>query len=65
MRKVNGRLERWEQIKRYTILDSELTLADGILTPSLKVRRDEVRAVYGPVIEAMYSDTSTSDLVAG
>lgn len=56
MRKVNSRLERWEQIKRYTILPSELSLADGTLTPSLKVRRDEVNAVYADEINAMYAD---------
>ena len=63
MRRVNDRLERWEQIKRYTILDSELTLAEGTLTPSLKVRRGEVYAAYADAIEAMYADDSRSDLV--
>lgn len=63
MRRVNDRLERWEQIKRYTILDSELTLAEGTLTPSLKVRRSEVYSAYADVIEAMYADESQSDLV--
>lgn len=63
VRKVNDRLERWEQIKRYTILDSELSLADGTLTPSLKVRRDEVTASYFDAIEAMYADGSRSDLI--
>ena len=63
MRRVNDRLERWEQIKRYTILDSELTLAEGMLTPSLKVRRGEVYTAYADVIEAMYADDSRSDLV--
>lgn len=63
MRRANGRLERWEQVKRYTILDSELTLAEGTLTPSLKVRRGEVRETYAEAIEAMYADESVSDLV--
>ncbi|WP_341728730.1 long-chain fatty acid--CoA ligase [Brooklawnia sp.] len=64
MRKVNARLERWEQIKRYTILPAELSLADGTLTPSLKVRRDEVNSVYADAIEAMYADDAPmSDLV--
>ncbi|GAA2183319.1 long-chain fatty acid--CoA ligase [Brooklawnia cerclae] len=64
MRRVNGRLERWEQIKRYAILDHELSLADGTLTPNLKVRREPVRQKYEDVIEAMYADESTSDLVS-
>ena len=64
MRVVNDRLERWEQIKRYTILPHELTLADGTLTPSLKVRRAAVYERYASEIEAMYSDESRSDLTA-
>lgn len=63
MRRANSRLERWEQVKRYTILDSELTLAEGTLTPSLKVRRGEVRVTYSELIEQMYNDESRSDLV--
>jgi len=64
MRKVNTRLERWEQIKRYTILPAELSMADGTLTPSLKVRRDEVNSAYADAINAMYADDAPmSDLV--
>ncbi|MGI5952136.1 MAG: AMP-dependent synthetase/ligase [Brooklawnia sp.] len=64
MRKANSHLDRWEQIKRYTILDSELTLAEGTLTPSLKVRRAEVNKEYTAQIEAMYEDGELSDLEA-
>lgn len=64
MRKANRRLERWEQVKRFTILDGELSLAEGTLTPSLKVRRDEVRKVYAGQIEAMYADDPSTG-VAG
>lgn len=62
MRKANSHLERWEQVKKYTILDSELSLADGTLTPSLKIRRDEVRKHYGDLIEAMYDKEPSDDL---
>lgn len=64
VRKTNAKLERWEQIKRYTILPAELSMADGTLTPSLKVRRDAVNDTYADQIEAMYDDDAPrSDLV--
>lgn len=63
MRKVNQNLERWEQIKRYHILDHEFSLAEGTLTPSLKVRRHMVDKAYHSLIEEMYNDHSHSDLV--
>lgn len=63
MRKVNANLERWEQIKRYRLLDKELSLAEGTLTPSLKVRRHMVSRLYQDLIDQMYADRSHSDLV--
>src|SRR5206468_4721705 len=36
---LNERLNRWETIKRFVLLDREFTIVDGELTPSLKLRR--------------------------
>jgi long-chain acyl-CoA synthetase len=47
-------LARFEQIKRFTLLDRELSQDDGDLTPTLKVRRKIIAAKFAPAIEAMY-----------
>ena len=39
---LNVNLNRWEQIKKFTILDHDLTIEEGDLTPSLKLRRKAV-----------------------
>ncbi len=51
---VNTRLNRWETVKTFRILDHDLTVEDGELTPSLKVRRKAVAERYADLIAAMY-----------
>ena len=51
---VNGRLNRWETIKDFRILDHDLTVDDGELTPSMKVRRKVLESRYRPLLDSMY-----------
>ncbi len=52
--RLNADLNRWETIKKFTLLERELTVADGELTPSLKVRRKIVEEAYRDRLDAMY-----------
>jgi long-chain acyl-CoA synthetase len=47
---------RYEQIRRFTLLDREFTMGDGEVTPSLKIKRKVVADRYRDLIEAMYRD---------
>jgi long-chain acyl-CoA synthetase len=51
---VNARLNRWETLKTFRILGRDLTVEEGELTPSLKVRRKVVEQRYAAVIAEMY-----------
>ncbi len=51
---VNADLARFEQIKRFRVLPRPLSVDDGQLTPTLKVKRRVVAAEYGTLIEDMY-----------
>jgi long-chain acyl-CoA synthetase len=54
---LNTEMARVEQIKRFTILPRELSIAEGELTPTLKVKRNVVTAHFEAEIEAMYADS--------
>jgi long-chain acyl-CoA synthetase len=51
---VNAQLASYAQVKRFTVLPGDFTQDGGELTPTLKVKRRDVRAKYADVIESMY-----------
>lgn len=51
---VNRELASFEQVKRFAVLPEDFTLDNGLLTPSLKVKRREVERRYGALIEGLY-----------
>ncbi|WP_106848038.1 long-chain fatty acid--CoA ligase [Blastococcus sp. Marseille-P5729] len=53
---LNSGLNRWETIKKFVILDRDLTVEDGDLTPSLKLKRRVVAKKYQAEIDALYKD---------
>ena len=52
---LNAGLNRWEQIKKFTILGSDLSIENGELTPSLKVKRKVVTERYKKELDAHYA----------
>ncbi len=53
---LNKRLNRWETIKKWILLDRDLTVESGELTPSMKVKRKVVEDNYREQIDALYSE---------
>jgi long-chain acyl-CoA synthetase len=51
---LNGRLNRWETVKDFRILDRDLSVEEGELTPSLKIKRRVVETKYKPLLDSMY-----------
>jgi long-chain acyl-CoA synthetase len=52
---LNGRVNRWESIKKWIILDHDLTVESGELTPSMKVKRKVVEENYKAEIDKLYA----------
>jgi len=51
---LNAGLNRWETIKKFTILERDLTVESGEMTPSLKLKRKHVETTYGELLDKMY-----------
>ncbi|MBE7323681.1 long-chain fatty acid--CoA ligase [Nocardioides sp. Y6] len=54
VQETNSQLNRWETIKKWRMLDHDLTIESGELTPSMKVKRNVVQANYQDLIDSMY-----------
>jgi long-chain acyl-CoA synthetase len=53
---VNAKLARIEQVKRFAILEHDLTQAGGELTPTLKVKRATVYGKYAGLFDGLYAE---------
>jgi len=52
---INKQLPRFETVKNFRLLENELTVESGDLTPTQKVRRKVVAEKYRDLIEQMYA----------
>ena len=55
MERVNKKFARVEQIKKFFLLDTQLSAEDEELTPTMKLKRKLVEKKYAAQIDAMYS----------
>ena len=51
---LNSRLNRWETIKKFILLDRDLSVEDGEVTPNMKVKRKVVEDHYRDQLDALY-----------
>jgi long-chain acyl-CoA synthetase len=54
---LNSGLGRWETVKKFEILDRDLTIEDGDLTPSMKLKRRAVEKRYSQVLDRFYAES--------
>ncbi|HEY0215736.1 MAG TPA: AMP-binding protein, partial [Cellulomonas sp.] len=59
--RANKAVSRAESIRRYRILDRDLTIAAGYLTPKLSVRRTHVLKDFATDVEAIYQHEERTD----
>jgi len=54
--KYTSDLARFEKVKKFALLEEELTTESGELTPTLKPRRSVIEKKYAPVIDHLYEE---------
>lgn len=55
--RVNAKFARVEQIKKFFLLDTQLSAEDEELTPTMKLKRKLVQVKYAPQIDRMYTSS--------
>jgi len=52
--RANARLSPLEQVRRFIVAEEGFTTENSLMTPSLKIRRHEIRKIYEERLEALY-----------
>jgi long-chain acyl-CoA synthetase len=52
--RVNQRLQPSERVRRFVIAAEPFTIANGQMTPTLKIKRHAIREAYGAALDALY-----------
>jgi long-chain acyl-CoA synthetase len=59
---VNAGRSRYEQIKRFAVLPREFSLAEGEVTPTLKLRRGVILEHFADEVERLYQVSGTTGI---
>ncbi len=52
--RVNAKLSNLEKVRRYAISPEAFTVDNGLMTPTLKIRRHKIKAALGKMLEELY-----------
>ena len=56
---LNNNLAQFEKLKKVFVVPDEPSIADGTLTPSMKLRRRHLTDRYKKEIDALYAETES------
>jgi long-chain acyl-CoA synthetase len=59
---VNHNLAQYERLKRVLVIPEELSIEDGTLTPTLKLRRRNLESRYQEQIDRLYAAPAPADI---
>jgi long-chain acyl-CoA synthetase len=54
MQRINSNLAPYEQVKKFRVLPLQLTVDNGYLTPTMKVKRSVIARDYAKLVKEMY-----------
>ena len=56
IREINKDFSKWEQVKRIGLLEEQLSIESGELTPTMKVKRPVIKKKYADKIDEIYKN---------
>lgn len=59
VRQANEQLASYETIKKYAILDEDFSIENGLLTPTMKMKRKLIVQKHARAIESLYDSQSS------
>jgi long-chain acyl-CoA synthetase len=59
--KTNVNFGKWEQVKKYELMQDEWSIEGGELTPTMKVKRKVILDKYKPIVDKIYADSEFLD----
>ena len=54
--KANEKLSQVEKVRRYVVINEPFSTDNGMLTPTMKIRRHMVNEVYGEQLDGLYKN---------
>jgi long-chain acyl-CoA synthetase len=54
-KRVNATLSPLERVRNFIVASEPFTTDNGMMTPSLKIRRHKIKATYGQALEGLYA----------
>jgi long-chain acyl-CoA synthetase len=60
LNEVNSKLAQFEKMKKFILIPDDFTVANGFLTPTMKLKRRAIEERYRREIEALYMDSVTA-----
>ncbi|HEY9537855.1 MAG TPA: long-chain fatty acid--CoA ligase [Kiloniellaceae bacterium] len=52
--RVNANLSPLEKVRRFAVLEEPFTVENGMMTPTMKIRRHKITAAYGEILDGLY-----------
>ncbi len=52
--RVNRQLPLIERVRKFAILDEGFSVANGLMTPTMKIKRHAIRATHGGTLDTLY-----------
>jgi long-chain acyl-CoA synthetase len=60
--KYNERFAKWEKVKRFELTPDVWSVDNGLLTPTMKIKRDKIKDQYIDLYNKLYSENGSSEI---